>query len=169
MNDKSTKYYSTIQENMVAKYLGWKVVSGSGARDLSPGDVISDKYIGECKTHMNIVNDIIFRADVWDKICAEGLSRFKHPVLIVDDGTQKDVNTWIMTSWQAIDISKCAVYECPLTLFKISVNIKFDNSSMKTLRNRLYLSESRPIAFTFKFRGDDVVTMCLEDFREAVN
>lgn len=36
----ATKDYSSKQESMVAEYLGWKTVVGSGARDFHYGDII---------------------------------------------------------------------------------------------------------------------------------
>lgn len=92
----STKDYSTKQEKMIASYLGWNVVPASGARDFHPGDIRSDRWLGECKTHQVSGNKIIFRKDVWKKICEEAQSQFKIPALFVDDGSQKIENTWVI-------------------------------------------------------------------------
>ena len=35
----NNKYYSDRQEKMIADYLGWKQVVGSGSRPFTPGDV----------------------------------------------------------------------------------------------------------------------------------
>ena len=38
----STKDFSSVQEHSIANSLGWKVVSGSGARNFHPGDIVSE-------------------------------------------------------------------------------------------------------------------------------
>lgn len=94
MSNKPTKYYSSIQERRVADALGWSVVSGSGARDFHPGDIVSDRWMGECKTHTVPGSKLKFDAKVWEKICEEASSKFKYPVLFVDDGSQSLDKTW---------------------------------------------------------------------------
>ena len=91
---KPTKYYSTKQENSIADYLGWSVVAASGARPFHPGDIRSDDFLGECKTHTSKQSDIVIYKDVWRKITSEATSVMKRPVLFVDNGTQKIKNTW---------------------------------------------------------------------------
>lgn len=92
----STKTYSDKQEKCIANALGWTQVSGSGARPTRPGDVISTEFLGECKTHVSKVTKLEFKYDVWLKIKDEAASQFKHPILFVDDGTQKLSKTWCM-------------------------------------------------------------------------
>ena len=69
----STKDYSNKQESMVASFLGWSKVAGSGAATCKAGDVISDKFLGECKTHETPGSKVTFRQDVWLKICDEAM------------------------------------------------------------------------------------------------
>lgn len=116
-----TKYYSNKQEKMIANYLDWEVVSGSGARDFHPGDIKSDRWIGECKTHTSSVKKITFRKDVWIKIQNEAHSQFKLPVLFVDDGSQDIRRTWCM-----FPSSVAANYEPASLPIKFKVNISFD-------------------------------------------
>lgn len=103
---KGTKYYSDRQEKMVAHYLGWQQVTGSGARPTFVGDVIGDTWLGECKTHVSLTDKITFRFDVWDKLEKEAISRFQDPVLIVDDGSQKPENTFVLIKLQDIPADK---------------------------------------------------------------
>lgn len=91
-----TKYYSTIQEKQISKYLGWKPTPASGARPFNPGDIISEDYMGECKTHTKQVRRVEFVKAVWEKIESEAMSSFKTPVLLVDNGTQDIKQTWCM-------------------------------------------------------------------------
>lgn len=96
-NEAATKSYSSVQEKMVANFLSWDVVSGSGAR-FKPGDVTSTRWLGECKTHVAKKGQIIFNKSVWQKIYNEAVSQLKSPVLFVDDGSLTIHNTWCMMS-----------------------------------------------------------------------
>lgn len=91
------KECSQIQEFNIANYLDWNVVSGSGSRPTSIGDVQSARMIGECKTHVKSGHKIEFKSDVWKKIKSEANARFKFPILFVDDGSQNITHTWCMT------------------------------------------------------------------------
>ena len=93
MNNKES---SSKQEKMVADYMGWKVVSGSGARPFDPGDVANSQCLVECKTHNTEQKNVVFRKTHWKKISKEARSVNKYPILITDNGTQKSKNTWVM-------------------------------------------------------------------------
>lgn len=103
----STKDYSNKQEHMIADYLGWNVVSGSGARDFNPGDIFSPFWLGECKTHTKVSDKIKIYNSHWIKIQEEAKSVFKVPALFVDNGTQKSNNTWVV-----FDINRCTREDC---------------------------------------------------------
>lgn len=92
----STKDFSSKQERMVSDFLGWDIVSGSGSADFHAGDVISEKFLGECKTHELKGSKITFRQDVWKKICDEAMVFSRNPVLIVDDGSQEYRRTFCL-------------------------------------------------------------------------
>ena len=92
----NNKIYSNRQEKMVADYMGWRVVSGSGSRPFRPGDVKNDNYLVECKTHTKERENIIFYKKHWEKIVIESRAVNKYPALIVDDGSQRVENTWVM-------------------------------------------------------------------------
>lgn len=81
---------------MVASFLGWSKVAGSGAATCKAGDVISDKFLGECKTHETPGSKVTFRQDVWLKICDEAMVFGRIPVLIADDGTQQWRRTYCL-------------------------------------------------------------------------
>lgn len=51
-NRDSSKFFSTTQENIVAKLLGGETVSGSGAPKFCAGDVLTEDFLIECKTSM---------------------------------------------------------------------------------------------------------------------
>lgn len=48
--DKPTRYFSKKQEKKVAKAVGGKTTANSGATAFSKGDVLTDKFVLECKT-----------------------------------------------------------------------------------------------------------------------
>ena len=96
MTQKNNKYYSNRQESMVADYLEWKQVSGSGSRPFTPGDLTSDHWLGECKTHDTIKDKVVFHKSHWFKICEEAYAKCKIPILFVDTGTQQAKDTWVM-------------------------------------------------------------------------
>lgn len=122
----SKKYYSLKQEKLVAETLGWRVVSGSGARPNCPGDVESADWLGECKTHEAAGHKIVFNSSVWDKICEEADSRFKFPALFVDDGSQTKKNTWVM-----FRILPTGEYHLTRYPYPIKKNVLFDSLSMR--------------------------------------
>lgn len=93
----TNKEASSLQEHRVASALNWQVTSGSGARAFYPGDIVSDAWLGECKTHVAIT-PVIFYWSVWNKINDEAASQFKRPVLFVDNGSQALNKTWCMTN-----------------------------------------------------------------------
>ena len=51
-NKDSTRYFSSKQEEYIAKLINGRTVSNSGAAKFTCGDVISDDFIIECKTKM---------------------------------------------------------------------------------------------------------------------
>lgn len=71
MENKPTKYYSNIQEKSVAKSLGGKQVSGSGASKFSLGDVRLDKILVECKTSETVKSSYSVKKRILDKIKEE--------------------------------------------------------------------------------------------------
>jgi hypothetical protein len=92
----NNKYYSNRHEKMIAEYLGWKQISGSGARPFAPGDINADQWLGECKTHITPGHKIHFDIKIWNKIAEESASQFKQPAYFVDDGSQKINRTWVI-------------------------------------------------------------------------
>lgn len=129
-----TKFYSNKQETAVANYLNWRVVTGSGARATHPGDIVSDDWLGECKTHVIKSKTITFKKSEWQKIFSEAISKFKTPVLIVDDGSQSISNTWCIYP-RRFDITQFKVQPLPK---HTRANIIIDPSQLRS--NVIYLS-----------------------------
>lgn len=132
----STKDFSNKQEQMIATYLDWKQVVGSGSRPTFTGDVISDEWLGECKTHTKPDHKIVFDIKVWNKIVSEASAKFKQPAYFVDDGSQKSARTWVM--FMAMDLSsRFAVIDYP---YLINSTTTFIHNDMKarTPENQIY-------------------------------
>ena len=154
----TNKEASELQETRLAKILGWRRVSGSGARSNYPGDIESDQYLGECKTHTAAIRTITFVKGVWDKIRDEAASRFKNPVLLVDDGTQSPLGTWCLLA--TTDLCDVVVVDFP---FGIGKNISF---SARELKDRLV--EGRTMFKVSGWAASDVYVMRFEDFMNSL-
>lgn len=50
MTVRPTRFYSNRQEKAVAKSVGGRQTSNSGATDFAKGDVTTDRWLLECKT-----------------------------------------------------------------------------------------------------------------------
>jgi hypothetical protein len=49
-NKNSTRYFSSVQENTIAKSIGGKTQAGSGSAKFYAGDVITNDFLIEAKT-----------------------------------------------------------------------------------------------------------------------
>ena len=70
MNKKSTRYFSKIQENSVAKLIGGKTQPNSGATPYAKGDIKSDSWLIECKTSMTPKQSFSIKKE-WLKLIRE--------------------------------------------------------------------------------------------------
>lgn len=139
---------------MIADYLEWECVVASGARACHPGDIISDLWLGECKTHVTTGNRIKFVYKEWEKICEEAMSKFKFPILFVDDGSQKESNTWCMVD------ANTAPFEGPVKTRTISKASLFIDDSL------IQSCDSTPTQILrFEFNGKFVYVMRLSTFK----
>lgn len=163
----ATKDYSSKQESTIARYLGWSVVSGSGSRDCHPGDIQSESWLGECKTHVNPNTKICFIEDVWRKISDEAASKFKYPVLFVDDGSQSVERTWCMYKVSSVHSSE--LFERPFP-FKYIKNISFYHSALLCECRQCRIDDqvsSDNIVFTAALGGQKVGIIRLPVFAEV--
>lgn len=167
-----TKFYSSKQEHMIADYLGWDVVSGSGARAFHPGDIRSDSFLGECKTYTEVSDTIHCKYAVWDKIAAEARSVFKTPVLFLDNGSQKPEHTWCVVPMSYIK-SVPNFYEMDRPLPNPSFRILKTQVSFKhTAILSIFKSETYKdliAGISFKIGSTDVVLVRLETFRKIIH
>lgn len=154
---KPTKYYSRIQEDRVARYLNWGVVSGSGARPGQPGDLIGAHFLGECKTHTEPGHKIVFNQEVWKKLQNEAQAKFSFPVLIVDDGSQRVDKTWcLFMPFVAPEYTKFKDYDIP-----IRTNAIFDGDEALKKYAEDFYDEHLEIFGTFVIKlGNENLCMC---------
>ena len=68
-----TRAYSKKQENYVAKKFGGDRVKNSGATMFAPGDVLTDRFLLECKTKMSDSESITIHKSWLEKIQKEAL------------------------------------------------------------------------------------------------
>lgn len=156
----ATKDFSSKQEKMIADFLGWKVVTGSGARAGHPGDIIGDDWLGECKTHVTPNHPIFFSSVVWSKIQVEAIAQHRSPVLFTDDGSQLISNTWCIFPFFLVDDGWRR--ERMKNSFKI--NFKMNHSDLE----KLYPTDDilngiidEPICYLMKFGGYNVAILPL--------
>lgn len=125
---EATKVFSIKQEQSIADELGWSRVAGSGAAPCAPGDVRSDEWIAECKTHVKPGEDVIFMLNHWQKIQEEGVSTHKYPVLFVDEGSQDLDRTWVICFAHSISPDEYQPFPFPKI---VKTNIKFNQQELK--------------------------------------
>jgi hypothetical protein len=147
---KENKIFSCKQENLLAKLLGWDVVSGSGARFL-PGDIKNDEWLGECKTHNRPGHRIEFHLDIWRKLYREAITQLRRPVYFVDDGSQLSSKTWAMTCWLPIEKVKVVEY-----FGRVSSSVTFDDSLSKDNLFSVFNDSDDIVVYELHF-GDDTV------------
>lgn len=128
----NTKEFSSRQEHNVAKYLDWKVVTGSGSRNNFPGDIYSEDWLGECKTYVTEQKSIRFRHVVWSKICEEALSHFKYPAYFTDTGTQSTKDTWVMIYDSSVSSENLVI----LNMCRIEKNLTIIPENLQEELNR---------------------------------
>lgn len=135
----NNKIGSDKQEKMVARYLGWKQVTGSGARPGLLGDVSGTEWLGECKTHNEPTphEKVTFYKDHWKKISTEAYGTFKRPVLFTDDGTQRYDHTWCIFNSTNIKTEHVLWYKKPQLETYLHINKKTISFNSTELKNHL--------------------------------
>jgi len=160
----TNKEASAKQEKLVADYMGWHVVSGSGARPFKPGDVNNEHYLAECKTHVNEQTNIVFYKKHWDKIAIESSSVHKRPVLITDNGTQNSSHTWVAIHWKTLP-ENCHII-LGLNNTSRSENTITFNAYEAAMNYKQGYQDSDINYFIEKFGKDELAIMPLSEFKK---
>lgn len=138
---ESTKTYSNLQETRISNYLGWDKVPASGARSFHPGDIQSEDWLGECKTHVKKTDDVIFNLSVWKKLTVEAMSIGKRPVLFVDNGSQDIHSTWVLFE-KCLAPENLKHYDLVDCLIGVNKNIKYSTAYLDTLKPKQIITKS---------------------------
>lgn len=164
---KNNKEFSTRQEAMVAKFMGWKVVAGSGSRPFTPGDVFDEHFLVECKTHTEPQSKVIFYQTHWKKISEEAQAKHKTPVLVVDTGTQLSNNTWVMLPSRSLPFEDTNKIDGLENTTRGGTTIIFNHQDMYTvfIKER---NDDMVNYFVDKFEGSKelLAIMTLSEFKE---
>lgn len=172
MSDINKKKFSDRQEKMVARYLGWHQVTGSGARPGIPGDVTSREmnYLGECKTFTSLKDSIKFQINHWIKIDEEATLQFKQPALFTDDGTQLPDHTFCIA--RVINSDK---FNQPIAYHKHTAG---DNSLFKINKSSIvipdmyvfkqFLDNNDVQGIVFTLNKQNLIITTLEKFNEIL-
>ena len=84
--NRPTRYYSKNQEKKIAKAVGGKRQPNSGATAFQKGDVITDKFLIECKTKTKDCNSFTVKEDWLLKNEEEAFAMARYPALCFDFG-----------------------------------------------------------------------------------
>ena len=89
-----TRWYSSRQENAVAKAIGGKPTPNSGATTFQPGDVSIDNLFSlECKTKTSNSDSISIKRAWFDKQIAENIqSGKKYSAIVINFGPDAPYN-----------------------------------------------------------------------------
>lgn len=167
----TTKYYSEIQEQKIADFLGWSTVSGSGARPNHPGDVrTGDRggFLVECKTHMKR-HPVEFTKKIWNKIKEEALSQFKEPVYVTDDGSQWLKNTWVLCQMNEINGYEDHILfvDLPEKFVTKSGIVSFEGYELKKIEPENI--DDKYLVWKVHFSdGDELALMTLSTFKTVI-
>ena len=161
----NNKYFSDRQEKMIASYLGWKQVAGSGSRPFTPGDVSAYQFLGECKTHDEEKPNIVFFKNHWLKICEEAAAKHRFPVLFKDNGTQRAENTWVMTPLSLFDPTIVNIIDGLKNTSRKGNSLTFNLSDTKSLYKENSASDKFNV-FKIRWEDRDVAVMPLSTFRD---
>lgn len=161
----NNKEFSNRQEKMVADYMGWKVVSGSGARPFAPGDVANSQWLVECKTHNTEQENVVFRKTHWKKISEEARSVNKYSILITDNGTQKLQNTWVMVSRRLVPEDNAFRIFGLVNSARSDSTVTFNHTAAVSLY-KSGLSNKKINYFPEWCNGEQVAIMPLEEFKK---
>ena len=161
----ATKDYSSVQERRIADALGWEVVTGSGARPCVPGDVRSDEWLGECKTHTEPGHRVVFMLDVWKKIQNEADASHRSPVIFADDGSQDLRYTWALCRSIAVDNTNLVTCR---PSFYVAKNVSFVHNAVSDYLKSLCISDSNSSAslcMKLDWDGQQVLIMPFSTFQ----
>lgn len=163
----NNKYFSNRQEQMIADYLGWRQITGSGSRPGAPGDVNSSQWLGECKTHDTEKKTIVFLKSHWFKICNEARAKNRYPVLFKDNGTQRSDSTWVMTVLSVFDPATVHIIEGLKNTSTKGNSLTFDLGETQSTYKSNAVADKYNV-FTLRWEDRNLAVMPLSTFRDFI-
>lgn len=104
--DMPTRHFSSKQEMYVAKAVGGVQTSNSGATDFQKGDVLSDKFLLECKTKTKDSDSISIKKEWIEKNKRESLFMGKdHSAVVFNFGPDQE-NYYIIEEYLFLELIK---------------------------------------------------------------
>lgn len=101
---KPTRYFSSRQEKQVAKELGGRCTSNSGATDFGgKGDILRNKMLVECKTKMTHSNSISIKKEWFKKNAQEKVFMGK-PYSVIAFNFGPDEENYYIIDQELMDI-----------------------------------------------------------------
>ena len=97
INRNSTRYYSKLQENQVARALGGKTTPNSGATPYIKGDVKTDNWLLECKTCMTNKQSFSIKKEWLLSVRSEAIQQGKSDYAVVFNYGPNQENYYIIT------------------------------------------------------------------------
>ena len=96
-NENSTKYWSSRQEDYVAKFLNARTQPGSGAGKFKKSDIDAGTFLVECKTATTEKSQFSIKLEWLDKLKHEALMNHKHNfALAFNFGARANENYFIL-------------------------------------------------------------------------
>lgn len=92
LSKNSTRYYSNRQEQRIAKAIGGKQVSNSGATVFNKGDVSSELFLIEAKTKIKESSSITIQKEWFKKLKEEAFAMRKSFSALVFDFGDSDMH-----------------------------------------------------------------------------
>ena len=92
-----TRYYSKQQEKKVAKALGGRRTANSGATAFQKGDVVTGRWLIECKTKTKDCGSFTIKEDWLLKNEEEAFAMAKDPALCFDFGPSANKRYYVIS------------------------------------------------------------------------
>ena len=103
-DNKPTRYYSARQENAVAKAIGGRKTSNSGATPYDKGDVTDNKWLIECKTCVKEQESFSIKKDWFKKNLEESIFMKKEYSAVVFNFGPTSKNYYIIDENTFLDM-----------------------------------------------------------------
>ena len=103
----TTRYFSDLQEKHIAKVTGGKVQSNSGGTKFGGGDVHTDKFFIEAKTHTKEQTSFVIKKEWIDKMREQAYEQGKEEAVLAFRFSPDDKNDmYVLNEQQFLEYLK---------------------------------------------------------------